>query len=72
MKVLLEISFPDSLAQEFMQILRDFDMKHDPKHEDRITMRTLSESNQSVEEMKAIFAALRPPFEFTKGKQFDS
>lgn len=71
MKVFLEISFPDDQAREFMQMLRNFDTKHDPRREGKVTMRIMGKSDQSVEQMKAIFAALKPPFKFTRSDKFD-
>lgn len=36
MQIYIRATLPDDLVQEFMQTLRDFDMRHDPQHEGRV------------------------------------
>jgi hypothetical protein len=42
-------------------VLRDFDTKHDPNHEDKVVVRVLAKSSHTVAEMEAVFRALDPP-----------
>lgn len=72
MKINLSVTVPDELAAEFMQVIRDFDTKHDPRHEDKIVVQMLAETDKSIEQMQAIHDAIRPPFEMKKTIRFDS
>ncbi len=44
MKISLTIEFPDALAEEFVQLIRNFDVKHDPRHEDIVKLCWVVES----------------------------
>ena len=72
MKIFLRVELPDKLAREFWQQLRDFDVKHDPRHEDKIMIRALSESDHSAEEMETILRTLSPPPKHMRTIRFDS
>jgi hypothetical protein len=60
-KVTLSIELPDALALDFMQAIRDFDMKHDPNHEGLVKVQALSESDLPLIEMQKIFQSMEPP-----------
>ena len=67
MKISLTIERPDDLAQDFLQSIRIFDMKHDPNHEGKIKVVWFGKSDDiTVEKMKAIMESVNPPFEFIK------
>ena len=68
MKISLTIEFPDDLAQDFMQSIRIFDMKHDPNHEGKVKIAWFGKSDDmSFEELKAIMESVDPPFAFLEG-----
>ena len=60
MKVYLRVDLPDELLGEFMQAIRDFDVKHDPNHEGRVHFESLAESDWPLEKMAKIFKAITP------------
>ena len=66
MKISLMIEFPDELAQEFMQMIRTFDAKHDPNHEGIVKISWLGESEMPVEKIKILMEAVDPPFDFLR------
>ena len=72
MKITLSVSMPDHLTQEFLQLIRDFDIKHDPNHEDKIIVQMLGVGNQTAEQMEAVFGALRPRMEHMHTFKLDS
>lgn len=56
----MEVRIPDELTAEFLQVMRDFDMKYDPEHEDKVQVRMLSQSELSVDKVNAIFDTITP------------
>lgn len=64
MKIVFEIDLAEELAGEFLQYMRDFDMKHDPLHEGKVTMTITMKSRHSSAEMKKILEAITPRPEF--------
>ena len=67
MKISLTIDLPDELAQDFLQLIRVFDRKHDPNHEGKVKITWFGKSDDMpVEKMKAIIESVDPPFEIIK------
>jgi len=67
MKISLTIELPDDLAQDFLQSIRIFDMKHDPNHEGKIKVAWFGKSDDMpFEKLTAIMESVDPPFEFMK------
>ena len=64
MKVYLRVDLPEELVREFLQAIRDFDMKHDPAHEGRVHTDMLGESDWPKEKMAAMMRSISPPPEF--------
>lgn len=64
MKISLTIEFPDELAQEFMQLVRTFDAKHDPRHQGAVKVTMLNQSDLTIEKMTAVLESLDPPPDF--------
>ena len=71
MRILLEVQIPDDLGMEFMQVLRDFDMKHDPNHEDKVQVRMLMHSEQTMDEVNAMFDRITPVPQFRQILRLD-
>jgi len=59
----LKVTIPDDLAKEFLQMIRDFDTKHDPNHEDKVTLQVFAEGGLTVEEMSEILDSMTPKME---------
>jgi hypothetical protein len=72
MKIAVSVTMPDDLVGEFLQLLRDFDVKHDPNHEGKVVLQMLAEGNQTAEQMAAVFDAIRPSMEFKHAIKFDN
>jgi hypothetical protein len=67
MIISLMIDLPDDLAQDFLQSIRVFDMKHDPNREGKVKIAWFGKSKDiPFEELKAIMESVDPPFEFIK------
>lgn len=60
MKITLSVELPDELAPEFLQTIRDFDMKYDPEHSNKVIFKMLAKSDLSVEEMEKILGGITP------------
>jgi hypothetical protein len=58
MQIVAEL--PDDLIQEFIQYVRDYDSSHPECHFQMM----VKADEKTVEEMEAIFSAIRPPFDF--------
>jgi hypothetical protein len=72
MKISVTIELPDDLTQEFIQMIRVFDMKHDPNHEGRVKVAWFGESNEMpFEKLQAIMESVDPPFAFRKAFKKD-
>ena len=71
MKIHFEIELPDELGPAFFQHIRDFDIKHDPRHEGKVKMALTTESHHSIEEMKALLDGIRPRPEFLQEFRLD-
>jgi hypothetical protein len=63
MKISLTIELPDDLAQDFLQSIRIFDMKHDPNHKGKIKVAWFGQSDEMpLEKLTAIMESIDPPF----------
>ena len=60
MKINLTVELPSELAQEFMQVLRDFDTKHDPEHQGIVKFSALLEGEMTAEEATAMLQGITP------------
>ena len=72
MKINLTVELPDRLAQTFLQVLRDFDMKNDPQHLGVVKFSTLLESEMTSDEAVALLQGITPMPEYLTQKKFDS
>jgi hypothetical protein len=59
-KAVFQVTLPDELLQPFMQMVRDFDMKHDPDHEGKVHFEILTDSNWPAEKMVEVMNAISP------------
>ena len=66
MKISLTIEFPDALAEEFVQLIRNFDVKHDPRHEDIVKLCWVMEGNVGIKRMQEVLGSIDPPAAFTQ------
>lgn len=71
-KVYFRVTLPDELFQPLMQAIRDFDTKHDPKHEGKIQFESLAETDFPVEKLEAVMKTISPSFPVTVTKRFDN
>lgn len=61
MKINCTVTIPDELYREFLQHMRDFDMKHDPNHEGRIQCFFLADcDSMTAEEALAAMQGISP------------
>ena len=66
MKLYFSAEMPDHLVPDFLQVVRDFDTRHDPKHKGHVHFETMMETDWPVERAEAIFKGLRPAPEFVE------
>jgi hypothetical protein len=59
-KVVLRTTLHDDLFQSFMQVIRDFDMKHDPNREGKVHFELLGESDWPAEKMAEVLRSVTP------------
>jgi hypothetical protein len=59
-KAVFRVTMPDELLQPFMQMIRDFDMQHDPGHESKVHVETLIENDWPADKMEKILRAITP------------
>jgi hypothetical protein len=72
MKIHFTADLPDELAQEFLQHLRDFDMKHDPNHENKIKMYIFPEGKcPTAEDAVKLMMSMNPPPQFVSVRKAD-
>jgi hypothetical protein len=60
-EIKFEVQLPDGLVQEFLQHTRDFEVEHMNETEFRMW---IDAPNLTVEETKAIFENIQPPYPF--------
>lgn len=70
-KIYFRVDISDALVGELMQVIRDFDLKHDPNRDGKVHVESLMESNFPVEKMEAVFKQIEPPFPYTAVHKFD-
>jgi hypothetical protein len=71
MKIQLTAELPDALYGPFLQHLRDFDTKHDPRHEGIVKFYTATNTEMTAEEISKIAAGIYPPLLVKTERKFD-
>ena len=67
MKIVMQVELPDELAHAFLQTVRNFDLRHDPRHEGTIKIQQLLECDWPAEQMQAMLQTVMPTAKmFTK------
>lgn len=62
-EVVVTARIPEELLAEWLQVVRDFDTRHDAKHEDRVIMGIMVKAVMSLEEFRALIAGMVPPID---------
>jgi len=70
-EVVFRASMPDELLLQFIQVIRDFDMKHDPDHTDKIKFEMLTDSDWPADKMTAVLQAVQPQPKFLFVRKFE-
>ena len=70
-KIYLRVTIPDELQGEFMQVIRDFDTKHDPHHRGIVHTDMLTETDFPAEKMADIMQQVAPRMRYMGVKRFD-
>lgn len=71
-RIYFRVEMPEALLAEFMQSIRDFDLKHDPHHEDKVRFESVAETDWPQQKLVEMFRALKPSPSFLGVKKFGS
>lgn len=72
MKIHFSAELPDGLAQEFLQHLRDFDIRHDPHHENKVRLYIFPEGKcPTAEDAIKLLMSMTPAPQFIAVKKVD-
>jgi 3-dehydroquinate synthetase len=62
-EVIVTAHIPEELLADWLQTVRDFDMRHDAAHENRVVMGIMVKAEMSEDDFKALIGGMEPPID---------